>query len=86
MIEHEVYRIRMANLGTLVGGSKDRIHQYIKAPYENDKALVIYDMITGEYEAIEKEERGIYSGHEPYHRSTRGNFKRVKKAFEKYSQ
>lgn len=85
MIQHEVFRIRMDRLDTLCGGYKGEFHQWIKGPYENDKALVVYDIMTGEYEAIEKELRGVYSGYEPYHRSTKGNFKRVKKAFEKYS-
>lgn len=53
---------------------------------ENDKAVVVYFEIDGKYMAIEKATSGkeyTFSG--LYHRSTRGDFKRCKKAFEKYS-
>lgn len=53
---------------------------------ENEKAVVAYYERSGQYVAIEKK----VSGHEYtksglYHRSTRGDFKTAKKAFEKYS-
>lgn len=53
---------------------------------ENKKAYVAYNERTGEYIAIEKIIRGNGFGISPfYHKSTKGNFKRAKKAFEKYS-
>lgn len=53
---------------------------------ENRKAVVVYFELSGSYMAIEKQTSGkeyTFSG--LYHRSTRGDFKRCKKAFEKYS-
>lgn len=53
---------------------------------ENNEAVVLYFERSGKYEAIEKRLSGkeyTYSG--LYHRSTSGDFKRCKKAFEKYS-
>ena len=53
--------------------------------YENSKAIVVY-MGDGRYMAIDKEVRGEeYTVGGLYHRSTSGDFKRAKKAFEKYS-
>lgn len=52
---------------------------------ENDEAVVIH--IDAEmYIAISKEEKGTqYSFSGLYHNSTEGNFKKCKRAFEKYS-
>ena len=52
---------------------------------ENEKAVVVY-FGDGRYMAVEKQVSGkeyTFSG--LYHRSTRGDFKKAKKAFEKYS-
>lgn len=66
----------------------DGWHWHENAPrvLENKKAYVAYNEKTGEYIAIEKIIRGNGFGISPfYHKSTTGNFKRAKKAFEKYS-
>ena len=53
---------------------------------ENRKAYVAYNESTGSYIAVEKEIRGAGYGISPfYHRSTTGDFKLARKAFEKYS-
>lgn len=53
---------------------------------ENRKAYVAYIERSGEYIAVDKEIRGAGYGISPYYqRSTKGNFKRARKAFEKYS-
>jgi hypothetical protein len=54
--------------------------------YENTEACMARNNRYGDYIAYEKEMRGNGYGISPfYHRSTRGDFKRCKKAFEKYS-
>lgn len=66
----------------------DGFEWYEKTPrvLENKKAYVAYNEKTGEYIAIEKIIRGNGFGISPfYHKSTKGNFKRCKNAFEKYS-
>ena len=53
---------------------------------ENKKAYVAYMERSGRYIAVDKEIRGQGYGISPYYqRSTTGDFKRAKKAFEKYS-
>ena len=57
-----------------------------KKVLENKEAFVIYFEIGGSYMAVDKTIKGkeyTFSG--LYHRSTSGDFKRCKKAFEKYS-
>ena len=53
--------------------------------YENEEAVMVY-ICEDYYMAVSKELKGeeyTYSG--LYYNSTKGNFKRCKKAFEKYS-
>ena len=53
----------------------------------NCRAAVIYNPRTKEYTAIDKQICGAGYGISPfYNRTTTGNFKRAKKAFEKYSE
>lgn len=50
---------------------------------ENSEAELIYNETTGEYIAIEK--AVTYTNYGDCWHSTKGSFKRCKKAFEKYS-
>lgn len=66
--------------------------RFIKNPelytmcFENTEAGMARHNRTGEYIAFEKALSGRGFGISPYyHKSTRGDFKRAKKAFEKYS-
>lgn len=52
--------------------------------YENSEALVIH-LKDGQYLAIDKQLKGDEYVYGLYRRSTTGNLKRCKKAFEKYS-
>ena len=60
--------------------------QFCKKVLENSEAFVVYFERCGDYMAIDKETRGKeYTLGGLYNRSTSGDFKRCKKAFEKYS-
>ena len=53
---------------------------------DNRRAYVAYFEKSGKYIAVDKQIRGAGFGISPYYqRSTTGDFKRARKAFEKYS-
>lgn len=67
------------------GMEYNRLHRssnFLKV-LDNSEAEVIYNRTTGEYIAIEK--AVTYTNYGDCWHSTKGSFKRCKKAFEKYS-